>query len=529
MSFDVRLAADLLQVEPGATVPLAIAIENRSETAETLEISVEGIEPEWVAVPVPTFDVGPNEKQEEKVFFKPPRESSSLAGSYPLVVSVRSLESGQVKKAQAVLEVKAFNNVSLDVNPKRATVTSRTSKRTFEANLLNLGNSEHTFQMFAHDPDGIFALEFEDDQVTVAPGQQRTVGVNAAATRRPFLANPRLQGVSLSCRSTLNPSAGASVQAQIEQRPVISPSAFFVALLVIALLGIWYVFMPRPPQVSQFEVSQTRVEENGNVGIKWDTYEAEEALLVVSSDEQELVRVELDSSGNGDISLENVAPGEVILSLSAISGDSVSDAVERSVTILEAEAPPLPEILSFRTSAEQVVIGEPFVLTYELGPNVERAVLVPSQVSLNVDANRYEITPEDAGTKSYDIFAYNEQGDMVSTAEMSPPMTVQVEVIDESRAEIVEFEATPKVVDPLTGLVRLRWQVDNTERVEIRYGGGEPIIASGSGSTDVRIDETTVFTLIAYDEFGLTQEQTLEVVAREMEPDVGIQLPEEEN
>src|SRR6185503_11001728 len=97
MSFTIRLSQDLTAVEAGATVPLSIELTNKGEEADRYEMQVEGLDPEWTASPEPVFTVGQHEIHSQKVFFKPPRASESLAGNYPFVVRVRSLESGDAR------------------------------------------------------------------------------------------------------------------------------------------------------------------------------------------------------------------------------------------------------------------------------------------------------------------------------------------------------------------------------------------------------------------------------------------------
>jgi len=94
MSFSLALALDVVPVEPGSTVPLTVSITNRAETREQFDLEIEGLDPEWTAVPVAVFEIGPGETRQEKVLFRIARSSESLAGAYPFVVKVRSLESG---------------------------------------------------------------------------------------------------------------------------------------------------------------------------------------------------------------------------------------------------------------------------------------------------------------------------------------------------------------------------------------------------------------------------------------------------
>src|SRR5687767_7323825 len=95
MSFTARLESDLISVEAGATVPVSLEVGSGSETVDKFEVEIEGLDPEWTAVPVPVFSVQPGEPHSEKVFFKPPRASESLAGNYPFVIKIRSLETGE--------------------------------------------------------------------------------------------------------------------------------------------------------------------------------------------------------------------------------------------------------------------------------------------------------------------------------------------------------------------------------------------------------------------------------------------------
>ncbi|HSI72560.1 MAG TPA: hypothetical protein VK934_05245, partial [Fimbriimonas sp.] len=75
MSFSVQLTPDMTPVEPGSNTPISVLVVNRSDERDQFEMDIEGIDPEWKAVPVPVFSVEPNENHEEKVFFKPRRTS----------------------------------------------------------------------------------------------------------------------------------------------------------------------------------------------------------------------------------------------------------------------------------------------------------------------------------------------------------------------------------------------------------------------------------------------------------------------
>src|SRR5689334_19794771 len=97
MSFSVRLTSDLVSVEAGATVPVSIEVVNKGTESDRYELQVEGIDPEWTAVPEAVFLADPEDLHTEKIFLKVPRASESQAGNYPFVIRVRSLNSGEAR------------------------------------------------------------------------------------------------------------------------------------------------------------------------------------------------------------------------------------------------------------------------------------------------------------------------------------------------------------------------------------------------------------------------------------------------
>ena len=159
----------MVVVEPGATAPLTIEVENIGSTEDQVEVSVEGVDAEWIAIPVPVVTLKPGEKQAVKIFFKPPRVSESTAGNFPFVARVRSLNDGDLRSAQGVLTIKPYHNLTLEVNPKKGFVTPTKRQNVFTLTIMNMGNSEHMIQLTADDPDEVCAFEFDEDQVTVAP------------------------------------------------------------------------------------------------------------------------------------------------------------------------------------------------------------------------------------------------------------------------------------------------------------------------------------------------------------------------
>src|SRR5579871_3985371 len=268
MSFLARLASDLITVEAGATTPLSIEIINRGDSADQFELSIEGLDPEWTAVPVPVVTIKEHETQEEKLFFKPPRVSESSAGNYPFVLKVRSLTSGDARTVQGVLTVKPFNHLSVELGPKKGYISPIRKLNTFEVTLVNLGNTEHTVQLFGSDPEEACAFELDAEQVALGPGQQKTVLLTVSPSKQVYVAGSRLFGFSISARSIEQPSVVAVAQGQLEQRPLLSIGGIAALVFVLLVVGLWVYLIPPKPGLT-VTVNTQEITKGDKLVVSW--------------------------------------------------------------------------------------------------------------------------------------------------------------------------------------------------------------------------------------------------------------------
>ncbi|HRI44271.1 MAG TPA: hypothetical protein PLL78_06865 [Fimbriimonadaceae bacterium] len=498
MSFVVRLASDLAQVEAGATLPLSVEASNRGDESDELEIRIEGLDPEWTAVPVPSFSVEPHEVHTEKVMLKPPRMTESIAGTYPFVVSVRSLKSGEVRSAQAVLEIKPFHHVSVDANPKKGAVSPFNKEFAFDVTVMNLGNSEHTVQMFASDPEDECAFEFEHEKITLGPGQQKSVEMRASGKRRPLLANSRLHGISVSARSVSTPTVAGQVQVQLEQRALISPGGFIAVLVALIFIIGWIAFIPKPPTLDVFSASPSEVLVGDEIQIDWRASENARAVRVFIGEQP---AQEYDRLGNDKFTAKQ--PGTLRIRAFAVAGDRQSEAKIVEIVVKARPVAPLPEIIAFRIVPNKVGRGETVVVEYEVNEAVTEAKLFPQERKLDPSGGRVELVAESTGEHTYTLVVYNKDG---KRAEASAKFSV----VKASKAKIALFKADPDSLESAGGVTRLTWAVPSAAYVELSYidRDGQPfkerVEPTGSLATkDVDIAKTTEFTLTAYDDEGL--------------------------
>jgi len=493
MSFSVGLPSDFVQVEAGATTPFNIEIANRTDQQDQFELSVEGLDPEWIAVPVPMFTVAARDSAIEKVFLKPPRLSESLAGTYPFVIRLRSLESGEAKTAQAVLEIKPYHHISIEVTPKRGTVSAFSKLCTFSVTVMNLGNSEHTLQLFASDPEDECAFEFEPDRITLGPGQQRDVALVSSATRRPLLANPRLNSFSATARSANAPSVVGSAQAQLEQRALISPGTLVFLLLLILLISTWLYFMPKPPAVSQLTITKSRLMVGETATVHWNADNATSVEITANGRPVDGV-----SGVTGSTTFTPTLPGDYTIDAVARKGDSRSEKRILHVTVEEAPIMPAAKIVEFKITPKSVSVGEVVNVRYKLNDFTVRATLSPPGVDLDIKANDKELEMQRAGKIDYTLIAYNRDGKDVR-------QTISVIVTEGPR--IVDFKADRSRVEMPGETVRISWQLNKAIRATLDDGSGSTpmnLEPPSSGTTEVVITKTTTFTLVGYDANGKT-------------------------
>lgn len=506
----------MVTVEAGATVPFTVEVTNKGD-ADRFEIQIEGLDPEWTAVPEPVLSLDAGATQSEKVFFKPSRVPESIAGNYPFAVRVRSLETGESRSVQAVLTIHPFHHVSMDVSPRRGTIAPGRNQNVFTVTLINLGNAEHTFQLFGNDPESAVTFEFEEDTVQVGPGQQRTVDVAVDVANRRFLASPRLFGFSISARSTTVSSVNATAQAQLEQRPLLTVGGFAFLIFTLALLGAWWAMLPKPAKINVF-AERSVVNRGEPVRITWQVENA--AGVVLRYNDQTVTFQRL--SGTHEIPTEGLG-GALVVEADAIrDGKTVADATV-TVDIEVPDPAPLPKITEFSLDKREVPLGSAFIAKFKFNKAVTRAYLQPLPDPLPLELEQIQVTPTAIGRLVYTLVAQNADGKTVRESRT-------INVFQKAEAVILDFSSSTNEVGAVEGSVVIRWQTSNARRVTLQATGQDPKAYTGpladQGEESFFIDRDTKFTLTAFDANGMAISRTLDVKVQKPAPATLPEVPE---
>ncbi len=515
MSFSIRLAQDLTAVDAGATVPLSIEVTNKAEATDRYEMQVEGIDPEWTALPEPVFTVGAHEVHSQKIFFKPPRSSESLAGNYPFVVKVRSLESGDSRTVQGVLEIKAFNHLSIELTPKKGHSTPLRPQFNFTVDVMNLGNTDHTLQLSGADPEEECAYDFGSDQVTVGPGQQKEVSLAVASSNGGWIAAPRLFGFVVNARSIQNPNVMASTQGQLERRPILSLPALLTAAVIAVALLLWIAVRPQPPAISVFVDSST-VLSGQSFHVQWKAQHANSVNLQIEKlgkDGRITTEPQLDLQTDGTREIQAADEDTISVTATAV-GDNNRTSPSKKVTISVRPAPEVakPKILSFKASSRNIKLGEPVLFTFDYSSDVVRLTLSPTNQQMTAPMRRIEDTPKAAGSIDYELFAYNKDNGYDIRK-----ITVNVE--QQSEAVITDFSADPPVIVAPASETKVSWNVAKAALVQLDDGTGSGLkTVDASGNIPVIVDRTVTLKLIATDGKNVLTSKKLTIKYKPLPP-----------
>ncbi len=521
----VTLSEPDVAIEPGNVARLLVTMTNRQDTPDRLLLEVEGIDIEWYNIPVAAVNVAPGAQVEERINFKVARSSENRAGSYPFVVRVQAMETGEVGFAQAMLVVKPFDSLQIELSPKRAVATFFHPLNDFDVTVANLGNAEETLELHASDPDDDCAYEFDLDRIMLKPGQTETIPMAARPKSASWIGGPRLYGFSVSARSVDDPYVSAKTQGQIEKHAMISPMLGIFLLLLGFGSGAFILYqkthVPPPPiRIAAFAVSPPTVSADSKVTLTWDVQGEHPDLKLkhhVGKDGGDVYDGTMkEAAGNISVTIESTDKPETIYYTLMASGPG-NGPIEKTVAIsvIPAPAPPKPVIRKFTAEPSVVHVGEPVTLAWE-ATGQTKFILDPGDSQFSQFVQSQIVTPNPQTPDQIAIYKLRAFSDDKRVPSAEKTVTVKVVSPDTCVAAIVGFRAvTPQVY--IGDKVRLRWSTVRARNVRIDWtddkGAQSMTGLPVSGSLEVAISAKTTFQLTASDNLGKTVTRSVTVNA----------------
>jgi hypothetical protein len=187
-----------LSVAPGASVELAVSVQNLTTLVDQVAVRLEGIDPAWVQVIPQYLPVFAQGQATARVMIQPPRDpAQALAGVYPLRVRGTSQEyPGLEGEAAADLEVQLVGDYRFWLEKAE---TSGEQEALFPLKVQNSANAPLRLQFKGSDGAEALWYKFDPFQLLVSPGgaasATATIRVkHAAAAERTVVFSLTAQG-----------------------------------------------------------------------------------------------------------------------------------------------------------------------------------------------------------------------------------------------------------------------------------------------------------------------------------------------
>ena len=495
----VELSAAEITIEPGSTAQLTVTVTNEGAEPDHLFLEIEGIDVEWYALPVPSLTLAPGTSQTARVLFKVARASSSTAGTYPFIVRVRSMETGDSGVQPATLVVKPFNALQIELNPKRTASTFFRHAPSVDVVVSNLSNHEDTLDLFGSEPDDACAFEFEKERVTVKPGHTETVGLNLEPVTRAVLGGSRLYGYTVTARSVRDSFVSGTAHGQLERRALLSTVTLISAFAIILGLIVYVAMRPRPAIIHKFDVTPRQITIGQSVNISWNVTGATDGILILPDNQR-------SAAAEGSYSATPVKNTEYTIVAKYAGGKEVRE----SAVVIVTPPPPVapPKITAFDASSRRVHQGDEVTLSWKCD-NVKTVMLNP----LGGPEREYPLytsqTVKPEKTTTYDLAVKGTGGTI------SKSLKIEVVKPTESIAEIKSFRAKPAEII-VGSKSTLSWTASNVSSVEIDNGVGAAL--QPSGRFEVSPQTTTTYTLRAIDDRGNAVTKTVTLTVKPPPP-----------
>lgn len=221
-------------IAPGSAGSATVTIQNRSNVVDTVSLAIHGVPPEWVRITRGSVQLLPDAREEVVVVIQPPRDTSAWAGEYEFAAAATSAQHRVEVRSLAKITVLPFGNVSLELRPAR-------SRRVFTAVVTNESNSPIAAPLECQDEQGEVAASFTPAEVTLDPGAQANVRVEAS------LRNGHFFGAEERYPFTVQASVGARnpvASGELIYRPAWLMWRWIVALLLLVAVavGAWFAY-----------------------------------------------------------------------------------------------------------------------------------------------------------------------------------------------------------------------------------------------------------------------------------------------
>jgi hypothetical protein len=235
----VELSPSEIQIEPGGSaVEAVVTLQNLGAVVEQYLVEVIGLDPEWFSAPVGSVGLFPQDTDQIRITFHPPKRQNLRAGSYPFQIKVRSRGGAQEELTSGTLAVRGFAVYRLDLTPFKQ--TGRGSGR-FTVQLTNTGTGDTRVSLEARDSEEACAIRFPKDDTPLVPAGSKTeLPLVITPKSRPLVGPERRYDFTVTARPKDSRGEAKTAPGQFTYRPLFASLAWVRRAIVylVIVLGI---------------------------------------------------------------------------------------------------------------------------------------------------------------------------------------------------------------------------------------------------------------------------------------------------
>jgi hypothetical protein len=326
-NFEIDLDPPTDPVTPGAYIQATLTVTNLKKDNEIFAIDVNGIPREWVRVDRLRMEIEPGGRATAVISFKPLRRSESAPGTYPIVVRVAA-ENGDALEAPLQLAVRSFSGFGMMLAETKVSPESP-----FDLHVHNQGSGSLSLNFSGATPGGGLAFEFQSSNVTLAPGEHRTLHGLVRPVRRPLVGATRTRRFDILARSQDASGFLAAVEGSVVERPLLPvwvPTVLIPMILLALVIGAVAIMAiigrPRTPIFTALAASAASISDGDPVTLTWTVTNAD--TMAIRLDNGAPVSVDPKT---GSYSQAVTGSGEHIFTVEARNG---GESVKQDVRIV---------------------------------------------------------------------------------------------------------------------------------------------------------------------------------------------------
>lgn len=172
----------------GDNVETNLNLHNLGQTIDQLTISIEGLDADWYAIPVSSVALFPNDEDNLKIIFEPPKTDKIKAGVYNFCINVSSQTNPEeTNTVDMSIEVQTVPELEINISPQ--TITGRRGIYHIEIN--NPGDNEANLQLQCSDANGALKYYLQSENLTILPNHHSEVSVEVSLGWLSFFGGAR--------------------------------------------------------------------------------------------------------------------------------------------------------------------------------------------------------------------------------------------------------------------------------------------------------------------------------------------------